>query len=110
MEIHLAIPEEVVRQHVESMASDLLTASLGVWTDAEGVATHFGVSARTVWVWKDEKGLPYRQVDTVVRFNLVECTKWINKQKGRDFATPALKTNRKQELGGPKPARRPKAA
>ena len=60
-----------------------------VWTDTRGIAQHFDMKPNTLRkqrVKQSSTTLPYHLIGGNVRYNIIECEKFVEKNK-KDYAT-----------------------
>ena len=62
-----------LRPRPELPGSIITLASEPMWTDQKGIAHHFGVSTRTIDLWRAAGWFPFLKVKGVLRVDIAAC-------------------------------------
>lgn len=66
------------------MPSDVVRSVMNV----KQLAEHFGVAVSTIHEWRDNEGLPFTKIGSVVRYRLASVDAWHAEYETRKTATP----------------------
>jgi len=83
----MRMSENIIDEVMTDFLKEENTPADTIWTDTHGIAKHFDMKANTLRkqrVKQSPTTLPYHMIGGNVRYNIIECEKFVGKNK-KDF-------------------------